>query len=284
MNAIEQRSIPLRNGLVIEATFHRPTGEARGAALLVPAMGVAQRYYAPLAAWLAGQGYAAATFDFCGIGLSHNGGMRKLGVNILDWAQYDCDAMLAAAAALAPGRPLYWIGHSLGGQILGFVPGTGRIARAIMVGAGSGYWAEAPDGVKRRAWWLWNVIAPVSMRLFGYFPGRRLRIVADLPRGVMEQWRRWCMDPDYALGVEGPAARAAFAAVTTPITLLAVVDDELISERAVAALHGFYANAPTVMKRIAPGDIGAARIGHFGFFNARFESALWQGYLLPELG
>jgi hypothetical protein len=34
---------------------------------------------------------------------------------------------------------------------------------------------------------------------------------------------------------------------------------------------------------IAPIDIGAERIGHFGFFNARFEQSLWQTYLLPEL-
>ncbi len=292
MNAIEQQSIPLPNGLAIEATFFRPAAApdaaprsagARGSVLIVPAMGVAQGYYAPLAAWLAAQGYAAATFDFAGIGLSHNGGMRKLGVNILDWARHDCAAMLAAAEAMAPGRPLYWLGHSLGGQILGFVPGTERLSRAIMIGAGSGYWEDAPRELRRKAWWLWHVIAPVSMRLFGYFPGKRLRIAGDLPRGVMEQWRRWCLHPRYAVGVEGPAARAAFAAVTTPMTSLSFVDEEFISARAVAALHGFYSNAPTVMRRISPREIGAERIGHFGFFNARFESTLWQDYLLAEL-
>jgi predicted alpha/beta hydrolase len=48
-------------------------------------------------------------------------------------------------------------------------------------------------------------------------------------------------------------------------------------------MHGFYVSAPRAMKRIAPQDIGARRIGHFGFFNERFEETLWQGYLLPEL-
>jgi predicted alpha/beta hydrolase len=37
------------------------------------------------------------------------------------------------------------------------------------------------------------------------------------------------------------------------------------------------------MKRIAPGDIGERRIGHFGFFRPRFERSLWQAHLLPEL-
>jgi predicted alpha/beta hydrolase len=42
-------------------------------------------------------------------------------------------------------------------------------------------------------------------------------------------------------------------------------------------------NAPKVMRRISPKDIGVKHIGHFGFFNERFERTLWKNYLLPEL-
>ena len=49
----------------------------KGAVLIVPAMGVPQKYYEPLAAWLAGEGYAAATFDYRGMGLSRNGPLRE---------------------------------------------------------------------------------------------------------------------------------------------------------------------------------------------------------------
>src|SRR3954468_438158 len=98
------------------------------------------------------------------------------------------------------------------------------------------------------------------MRIWGYFPGRRLRKVGDLPRGVMNQWRRWCLNPEYAVGAEGPAVREQFAAVTTPITSLSFVDDEFMSARNTASLHEFYKNAPLVMKRISPQDIGAKRI------------------------
>jgi hypothetical protein len=37
------------------------------------------------------------------------------------------------------------------------------------------------------------------------------------------------------------------------------------------------------MKRISPRDVGAEHIGHFGFFDAKFQDSLWQTYLLPEL-
>src|SRR3954465_5709929 len=121
------------------------------------------------------------------------------------------------------------------------------------------------------------------MRLFGYFPGRRLRKVGARPRGVVAQWRRWCLHPDYAVGVEGEPVRAQFAAVRTPILSLSFTDDEMMSERNTESLHGFYINAPRVRLRIAPADGDEPRIGHFGFFKPRFEPSLWRRYLLPAL-
>ncbi|MFI4931907.1 MAG: hypothetical protein ACHP83_16815 [Burkholderiales bacterium] len=37
-----------------------------------------------------------------------------------------------------------------------------------------------------------------------------------------------------------------------------------------------YENAPRQLQRIAPGDVGARRIGHFGLFRAQFEPTLWR--------
>jgi predicted alpha/beta hydrolase len=237
----------------------------------------------PFATWLSEQGYLVATFDYSGTGLSNNGDIRKLKLDIVDWARFDCDAMINAISDLAPNKPIYWLGHSLGGQILGFVSNRNRITKAVTIATGSGYWKENAPSLKRKVWWLWYVVAPLATRLFGYFPGKRLGKVGDLPRGVMDQWRRWCLDPEYAVGAEGHDARAAFAAVTTPITSLSFDDDEMMSLRNTTSLHACYENAPRTMKRIAPQNVGARQIGHFGFFKAKFKDSLWQKYLLPEL-
>jgi predicted alpha/beta hydrolase len=85
------------------------------------------------------------------------------------------------------------------------------------------------------------------------------------------------------VGVEGEVVRAQYAAVTIPMVSLSFADDEFMSARNTESLHGFYVNAPKVMKRISPHDIGARRIGHFGFFKSDFEHSLWRAYLLPEL-
>lgn len=283
MSGFEREVVKVGEHQHVVARFFAPAGEPRAAALVVPAMGVTQAYYAPFAQWLAAQGFLVATFDYRGIGQSRHGSLRKVSTDILDWARLDCAAMVEALAAKVPDKPLHWVGHSLGGQILPFVPNRERVSRVVTVATGSGYWRENTASLRLTSWWLWFVAVPLSVRLFGYFPGKRLRKVGDLPRGVMEQWRRWCLNPEYAVGVEGEAARAAYAAVTTPIVSLSFTDDEYMSRRNIEAIHGHYVNAPRTLKRIAPKEIGVKRIGHFGFFRPKFERALWRAYLLPEL-
>jgi predicted alpha/beta hydrolase len=90
----ETHSVVTANGRSIQATFYSPSGTVHTAVLIVNAMGVSQKFYAPLASWLADGGYLAATFDYAGIGQSRVPDLTKLDVDILDWARFDCDAML----------------------------------------------------------------------------------------------------------------------------------------------------------------------------------------------
>ena len=273
------RLVTTADGQPISASFFEPQGDSKGAVLIVPAMGCAQDYYRAFASWLATQGFTVATFDYRGTGRSRPRALRGFKADIFDWARLDCAAMIDAL----PQRPLYWIGHSLGGQILPLVPNRASIQKAVTVATGSGYWRENTPRIRPMAWWLWFVAAPLAVSLCGYFPGRKLRKVGDLPKGVIQQWRRWCLDPEYAVGAEGGAIRAQYASVRTPIVSLSFADDEMMSLRNTESIHGFYSGAPRIMKRIAPQDIGAQRIGHFGFFRSAFEASLWRQHLLPEL-
>jgi predicted alpha/beta hydrolase len=283
MNGMEIREVATADGQKIAARFFAPEGNPRGSVLIAPAMGTSQEYYRPFAQWLAKQGLLAATFDYRGTGLSRPKELRGFKADIFDWARLDCAAMIEALAQENQGAPLYWIGHSLGGQILGLVPNRDRIAKAVTIATGSGYWREIVPGFRLKAWWLWYVVAPIALSLCGFFPGKALRKVGDLPQGVMVQWRRWCLDRDYSVGAEGDAIRAQYASVRTPIVSLSFSDDEMMSVRNTESIHGFYSSAPRSMKRISPQDIGVRRIGHFGFFRAAFEASLWQRHLLPEL-
>lgn len=253
--------------------------QCRAGVLLVGAMGVDQNYYSAFAAWLATQGFYVVSFDYRGMGdsrpLRYRGSLRGFDADVTTWATCDVPAAVDFVAERIGSKPLLWLGHSLGGQILGQVPNRDRVTAMVTIATGSGYWIQNAWRLRLFAWWLWYVIAPLAIHLAGYFPGRRLRKVGDLPAGVMQQWRAWCLDRDYCIGVLGPAMRDQYAQVTTPILSLSFTDDEFMSRMNTESMHGFYAGAPREMRRIAPHDIGVRHIGHFGFFRRRYADHLW---------
>jgi predicted alpha/beta hydrolase len=280
--AFDAFELPAVDGVPLAARHFRPdvrSDRARGAVLIAPAMGVPQAFYAPLARWLAGLGYHVLTFDFRGMYASRRGSLRALDVDVVGWARLDATAALRTLQDRAPGARVTWIGHSLGGQIVPFVPDHRELAKIVTIATGSGYWRENARPLRRKVWLFWFVAVPLVTPVVGYFPGNALGMVGDLPRGVVEQWRRWCLDPAYAIGVE-PGAAVLFGGVTTPITSLSFTDDEMMSARNIEALHAAYTAAPVALRRFTPAELGEARIGHFGFFK---QPALWDRVLRSEL-
>ncbi|MBC8057868.1 MAG: alpha/beta fold hydrolase, partial [Rhizobiales bacterium] len=218
-------------------------------------------------------------FDYRGMGDSrsvpHTKSLRGLDADLFAWAR-DYDTAIDALRGRAPAVPLYLIGHSLGAQLPGLLRNRDRIDGLLSVAAGSGYWRDNAPQLKRIVLYFWHVLVPVATALFGYFPGKRIGKVGDLPRGVILQWRRWCLDPHYVVGAEGAAVRARYAQVRFPVVALSITDDELMTERGIRVLLDSYANAPRRIECIAPADVAARRIGHFGFFRDQFQSSLWQ--------
>jgi predicted alpha/beta hydrolase len=123
---------------------------------------------------------------------------------------------------------------------------------------------------------LWFVYMPLFTPIFGYFPGKALRAVGDLPRGVTWQWRQWCLKRDYLLA-DNDDYRTRYSRFTTPILSISFEDDDLNTKNGIDHLHSSY---PNVRRRhFNPKDVGQSRIGHFGFFNERCRDPLWDEVL-----
>lgn len=246
--------------------------------VLGAAMGVRQAYYEPFARWLAEQGYRVTTFDYRGVGDSRGaawrGSLRGFQADLRDWVR-DYEAVVAQARAACPGAPLYLLGHSLGAQLPGLFQHPEQVDGLLSLASGSGYWRDNAPQLRRSVPYFWWVLVPLATRLFGYFPGRRLGKVGDLPAGVILQWRRWCLDPRYSVGAEGPAAEQSYARVRYPVLALSVQDDEMMTLRGTQSLIGFYANAPRRIEVVQPAEALARRIGHFGWFRESFRATLW---------
>lgn len=268
------------DGRDLTATWFQPKGEARGAVLVAPAMATPAAYYAAFATWLAANGYQTLTFDLRG--MESVAAMKGESGDVLRWFGDMADALdhVVEQAELSGGLPVSYLGHSLGGQAVPFVDHS-RVDRIVTVASGTGYWRLNAPGVRWRAPLLWRGIAPLATRVAGYYPGRRLGILDNVPANVMRQWGRWCLHEDY-LGVDVPNAAERFAAVTTPMSVLSFTDDELMSEASIADLHDRFSGTDQIRQRYSPAQLEVPRMGHHGFFRARHQH-LWDELVLPYL-
>ncbi|MCZ7561011.1 MAG: alpha/beta fold hydrolase [Burkholderiaceae bacterium] len=247
--------------------------QARASVVIAPAMGVPQAFYRDFAAWLAQRGFDALTFDYRGIGQSAPRSLRRYRASIDDWIRHDYEAAIREARARAGATPVFVVGHSLGAQLLALLPSAPEVSALVAVAGGSGYWGGFPARLRPMMLLMLHGAAPISIPLAGYFPGRRLRMIGDLPGDVMRQWRRWCMNPDYLVGVE-PGAREAYARARFDLLSLTFTDDTMMPQGNVDALHSHLRGVKRESRRLSPSDAGGP-IGHVGFFRRRYRDTLW---------
>jgi predicted alpha/beta hydrolase len=270
----ERVEFAARDGLRIGGTLFRASAPIGRALQIQAATGVPQAYYAKFAAYLAGRGITALTFDYRGIGRSRPRSLRGMHVRMRDWALLDAAGALDFLAGAAPGARLMVVGHSFGGVSTALLPQAARLAAVLMVGSQSAYWRHWPPLGQCWMWPAVHVVLPLVPRLLGYFPSSRLGFGEDLPAGVAIEWARWCRHPQYLVGALG--ARDAFARFSAPLRAYAAIDDIFAPPRAAAALLALYPAARGELRRVAPRDVGADSIGHFGFFRERFRDTLWR--------
>ena len=179
---------------------------------------------------------------------------------LVDWARHDAPAVMELVAQRHPGLPITWFGHSMGGILFGMMPQHPRIDRVATLGSGSGYREHVARPLRYVMGVFWHVIVPLSVARHGYFAGRRIRTVDDLPRGVVAQWKRWCSHPDFVVS-EGEAVRQAYASVKLPITAVVFTDDTMASPRGVKAMHSHYTGTQVDLRSCGPSSTVCALSG-----------------------
>jgi predicted alpha/beta hydrolase len=281
-NAAEPVHIVCLDGVVLGGhLWRRQAGASFGSVIINPATGVLARYYHRYAGFLAEHGFDVLTYDYRGIGLSRPERLRGCGYRWRDWGKQDFDAALRFMADRDSSAPLLVVGHSIGGFLPGLSEHASRIGRMLTVGAQYAYWRDYAPAHRRRLFLKWHVAMPLLTALFGYFPGKRLGWLEDLPAGVANEWsfggaRFECGHP----AAEREEVIRRFDAVDASILAVAVSDDELGTVPAIRRALCYYRNAREQDALLTLADLGFDAIGHFGLFHARHASGFWLDTLL----
>jgi predicted alpha/beta hydrolase len=271
---VERPALVTQDNFALGASLYQPKGRALGTVIVHSATATPSGYYRRFAEFLAHHGLRVLTYDYRGVGLSRPTSLRGFRASMSEWALYDAAAAHAFVRESFPGEPVATVGHSFGGQLIGLLDEARDDVRGTLLVASQlgyyGHW-EGIDRIKLSV--VWRALVPALTATLGYLPGK-IGLGEDLPRGVAEEWGRWCTSPEYLMAFY-PDARQRFAAFDKPILMYNFTDDEVAPRRAVEALARVFVGAELERHEIDPQAFGGQPIGHFGFFKSRFEHSLW---------
>lgn len=270
------------DGTALQARVFEPVNPLRGSVLIASGLGITQRFYAPFASWLAARGYRVMTFDLRGMGLSRAPGrgrsLRGLDADMLTWARQDFAAAVQALSDRCGGDAVALVGHSLGLHHAAMTDTAtqARLRVAVSVAAGSGYWRDWAAPSRRMAPLMLHLAGPLLTPLLGYFPGRRLGMVGDLPGPAARQWMRWCRHPEFAWGAQPELVLDSLRSARFPIQAFSFTDDDAMTETCTRKLLAAMPHATSEVHVVSPADVGMQAIGHVGAFRVSGEPLLWR--------
>ena len=265
------------DGYPLIGTSYTPNDVIKAQIVLACATGVPQGFYRRFAEYAAQLGYQVFTFDYRGVSQSAPKTLKGFQMSYLDWGKLDLTAAIDYLAQ--DDVSLFVVGHSYGGQALGLTANHHKVTAMYCFGTGAGWHGYMPFKEKIKVQVIWNIVFPPMVAATGYLPWSKLNMGADLPKGVYQQWRKWCKHPTYFFAdPEQQQLHEQYAQVKTPIYAVAALDDDWALPSSRYAFMQHYRHAPMHFINISADEFRLKQIGHMGYFRKGSEP-IWDKML-----
>ncbi|MHA2172669.1 MAG: alpha/beta hydrolase family protein [Candidatus Kariarchaeaceae archaeon] len=271
---IEQITIKTKDGQEVNCLcFDLPEIKYDGIILITAGIAIKQHFYRKLAQYLAEQNFMVYTMDYPGMGLSLSGSLRKVQANLGSWKD-DIEDVIDWIKENHPDQPIFYLAHSLGGQLFGLLKNNHYVRAMIVVTSQNGYWRFYRSN-KPAYFLFWYVYVPLITRIVGYFPSKWIQFGESVPKNAMLQWKKWCTDKDYLFSDPSIIEDPSTYRYNGPILSFSFTDDPWATEEAVNDLLDRFVGANVEHRSINPKQIGLNSIGHLGFFKDK-SLKLWE--------
>ncbi len=269
---ITRDTIKTKDAQAIGITTHIPVRHNGKVVVIGPAAALTQEQYHEFAIYLAKQQFTVVTYDYRGVGRSGPIRLKGFKASLHQWALQDTDAVLLHVRHHYPRDMIIYIGHSISGEIIGLAPASQYINRMAIVSSALSCKRLYPLKDKIR-FGLCKIMSFTFGNLFGYFPGRKLKVMCDLPKGVVHEWANWCNNPE---GLFGLYPDSNFRKIRIPILALSFSNDWQTPEKAVGELLRHYTEASITWYHLSPEENGLEKTAYPCFFYKQHEATLWK--------
>lgn len=226
MSGPEPRRVRCDDGATSEQRIFAAAAEDAPLLVIFPAMGVEARFYDRLAVALNGVGLNVALAEWRGLGTSSVRAARNSDFGYWTLLSQDIPAHLAAAQARFPKARLYYVGHSLGGQVGTLYLGlqTVPIAGFILIATGSIHW-RGWSGVGGLGVLTFTLLSRAVAELVGHYPGALMRFGGREAKGVIRDWSYASLTGHFRPTGAPFDLEARLGEVTTPVLAVSIAGD-----------------------------------------------------------
>jgi len=243
------------------------------------ALGVPRKIYRVFAEFLIKHNYSVLTFDYRGFAPD----TEQKDLHLAQWGSHDLKAAIDQASELADGKPVFLLGHSIGGQVAGLADNLHKARGLIFVASSFPYWKRWPMPKRLSIALMFKVLTPLVAALTKRFPSKAIGLSStDLPSVLVAEWARWMSKDDYLLDSAFDLDKDAYHSRTGPALAFGFDDDDLVPEASFDKLLSAYRGCDTQRRFVhtRANEWKAGPVGHMGFFKAQHKDTLWQESLV----
>jgi len=272
---MDKITITAPDGYALSALFGHPKKNGRSTIVISAATGVRKEFYINFARFLMDNGYHVVLYDYRGIGESAADDIKTSAIYMHEWGTQDMNAVLNYLVERGF-IGVIWLGHSIGGQLVGLLENRQHVRKVISINAALGYWGYFPYPMKMVVWLLWYIIGPLLINIYGYGVMKKIGWGENLPRNVILEWRSWCISKTYYMDfLKHKIKSHCFYNFTVPITAIYISDDFIANDKTAPLMKQFFPNAPYELIKLDVGRYTSHKVGHTGIFRKRFAEVLW---------
>jgi predicted alpha/beta hydrolase len=265
-----------KDGYTLKGIWITPVSTSLGTVILNSATGVKKEYYLKFAHYLVQQGYRVLVYDYRGIGASAPVTLKGFTATMQDWGILDMNAALNYVVQEKNAAAVIWVGHSIGGQLMGLLEHRHKIKKVLAINCSTGYWRYFTFPYNFITLFLWICVGPLLTSVYGYAPLKKIGWGESLPRGVFLEWRKWCLTKKhFATFLQKQIGASVFSDFNKPIIAIYTDDDYIANSKTVKKILEFYPNAPQHTICIKRAAYSIKAIGHTAIFKSIFQHNLW---------